>query len=421
MKAEVICIGSELLLGETENTNASYIARKLTELGISCHFMTTVGDNKERIMSALDIAFVRADIIITTGGLGPTEDDITVETISEFVGEELVMDENSLAKLYEIFQQIGKEMPEANKKQALRPKEATVINNPAGTAPGILWEKRDIHGNTKIIMSFPGVPRELYAMWDETAAPYLKNFHDGIILTRHIKFIGISEAELAEKVQDLMSNSNPTVAPLVALGEPRLRIAVKAQNQQQAESRLNETEQVILQRVGQYFYGYDEDTLAEVVSKLLLEKNYKIALAESCTGGLISSTLTDFSGSSKFSNINFVTYSEEAKIKYLGINPEYVKAYGIYSQKTALAMADGARARAKADIGLGISGIVGPNPSVTEKPAGSIFIAVSSKHNSKVFETILPQRYSRKEQKYLACQHALNTLRLFIEENKDFI
>lgn len=414
MNAEIICIGSELLLGETLDTNSAYISKKLAELGIDCNFHTSVGDNFSRVKDCIDIAHSRANIIITTGGLGPTDDDLTIQVITEYIDDELVLDEESKRKLLNFFESIGKIMPESNIRQVYRPKSAKIIPNNKGTAPGIIVERKDSAGNPRIILSFPGVPSELYSMWEETAHNYLKQFSSAILKTRHMKFFGITESELADKVNDLMCQQNPTVAPLVALGEPRLRIAAKAQTEDEALIEIQKVESQIIDRVGEFYYGYDNQSFEEIVSDLLIEKKLTVSVAESCTGGLISSRLTDIAGSSEYIKSNFVTYSNESKTKYLGVQPNIIKNFGVVSRQVALCMAQGVRSRSDASVGLSITGAIGPTSPDDSVPAGKIFIGVCGQFAMDVKEVQLASRYNRIEMKYLACQHALNFLRLFL-------
>lgn len=418
MIAEILCVGSELLLGETINTNSSYISRKLANLGIDCYYQTTVGDNFDRIKRVLDTAVKRADIIIFTGGLGPTDDDITIKAIAEYFNEELVFDEESYSKIKNFFVSLNRDMPESNSKQAFRPKNARVLPNPVGTAPGIIWEIPQENNSAKIILAFPGVPDELYGMWEETAESYLKQFSSQVLVTRHLKYFGIAEAALADKVKDLMEKSNPTVAPLVGRGEPRLRIAAKAQNYETANSLVDEVEKEVLSRSHEYFYGYDDETLEQIVGEILLEKNLTVAVVESCTGGLVSSRLTDVSGSSNYIKLNFVTYSNESKKKIPGISEEILENYGAVSSKTAFLMAEGVRALSGCDIGIGITGIAGPTGGTETKPVGLVYIGICDKYHLEVYETRIPSNFSRVEIKYRASQHALNYLRLFLKKYK---
>lgn len=416
MSAEILCIGSELLLGEIVNTNASYISKKLADIGISCFYQTTVGDNPDRIKQVLDIALKRSDIIIVTGGLGPTDDDLTVQTIADYFHEDLVLDETSLNKIRDYFSSIKKEMPEINIKQAYRPKSSFVLNNPVGTAPGFIWEIDNIFATRKVILTFPGVPSELSAMWEETAEKYLSQYSKGVILTRSLKYFGIAEAVLAQKVKDLMNKPNPTVAPLVGRGEPRLRIAAKASSLTEANELIDEVEKEILSRTSEYFYGYDDENLEQVVGELLIEKDLTVSIAESCTGGLVSSRLTDISGSSAYTKMNYVTYSNEAKIKYLGINENIIKNYGAVSDKTAINMAIGARGFSSCDIGVGITGIAGPTGGTEDKPVGLVYLGICDRFRMEAYEVRIPEHFARTDIKFLASQHVLNYLRLFIKK-----
>lgn len=412
MIAEILCIGSELLLGEIINTNAAYISGRLLSQGIDAYYQTSVGDNKRRIKDALDIAFKRSDMVIITGGLGPTDDDITSEAIAEYFNKELIIDKESVYRIENYFRRLKRVMPESNIKQAKLPQGARAMLNPVGTAPGFILELEN-----KSIMAFPGVPEELYAMWDENAENYLKKFSHGSLVIRNLRYFGIAEALLAEKVKDLMEKPNPTVAPLVSKGEVRLRLAAKADTTVKANHALDELEKEILERTSDYFFGYGNETLEEIVGERLLEKNLTLSVAESCTGGLVSSRLTDVSGSSNYIRLNFVTYSNESKIKILGINPEIINNFGAVSSKVAVSMAEGARALTGSDIGLGITGLAGPTGGSEEKPVGLVYIGLCDRHNVEVYEVRIPSGYSRKDIKYRASQYALNYLRLFINKH----
>jgi len=414
--AEIICVGTELLLGETINTNAAFISGKLAEIGIDCYYQSTVGDNPTRIKSVFDTALKRADIIIFTGGLGATDDDITVQSIAEHLNEELVLDENSLNRIKDFFDKIQTPFTECNKKQALRPKRAVHINNPVGTAPGIIWEI-PWYERKKVILAFPGVPDELHLMWEESAKKYLSQFSHSVLVTRYLKFIGISEVNLGNKVKDLMTRQNPTVAPLVNRWEPTIRIAAKSSKVEDANVLVDAVEKEIMIRVGEYFYGYGDETLEYIVGKLLIDRGLTVSLAESCTGGLISSRLTDISGSSNYIKLNFVTYSNESKIKNLGVHDKIIQNYGAVSKQTALSMAECTRALANTDIGVGVTGIAGPTGGTPEKPVGLVYIGICDKHFLEAHEIRIPSTLAREEIKYLASQHALNYLRLFIAKH----
>lgn len=418
MIAEILCVGSELLLGDTVNTNASYISQKLVALGINCFYQSTVGDNPARIQEQFDIAFNRADFIIVTGGLGPTEDDLTIKAIADYFDTELVFNEEVFNGIKTFFDKLNRVMPETNRKQACIPKGAVTVNNPEGTAPGIIWKippNTKNNAKEKIILAFPGVPNELYVIWEESIHKFLKQYSSETLFTRFLKFFGIPEAALAEKVHDLLGQHNPTVASLVANWESKLRIAAKAKTKKEAERLILQTEKEILSRVGEYFYGYDDTDLETAVGKLLLERKLTVATAESCTGGLISSRLTDVSGSSAYILQNIITYSNEAKINTIGVDREVIEKFGAVSEQTAEDMAKGVRSFSNSDIGLGITGIAGPTGGTATKPVGLVYIGINSKQHCEVHELRIPSNLSRKEIKFIASQYALNYLRLFIQ------
>jgi len=416
LKTEIICIGTELLLGDTINTNASYISQKLSELGMNCYYHTVVGDNPDRIKQILEIALKRSDLLILTGGLGPTDDDITIKTLAEYFKEEMVLDKDSLDKIEFFFKSIGVEMSETSKKQAMFPKNAQIIPNSAGTASGIIWEVEKFD-TKKIIMTFPGVPKELYRMWEETAHNYLKQFSDRVLVKRVLKFMGIPEDTLGEKLKDLMEYENPTVAPLVAKGEVNIRIAAKAENTEKALELIKPVEQEIIKRAGEHFFGSDNDTIEGIIGNLLLENKLTLSTAESCTGGLVSSRLTDVSGSSAYIKLNLVTYSNEAKIKMLGVSEEILKTYGAVSEQNAAAMAEGVRKVSRTDIGLGITGIAGPGGATPKKTVGLVYIGISNEEKTEVHKINANPDWERTEIKFFASEKALEFLKLFIEEN----
>jgi len=376
MNAEILSIGTELLLGQIVDTNAAYLAQKLAELGINLYFKTTVGDNPQRITEALDQALNRADLIITTGGLGPTTDDLTIETIASCLGEEVVLDQDSLEKIESFFKRIKVEMLESNKKQALRPKNAKIIKNPVGTAPGIILEK-----NKKIIISLPGVPREMTAMMEETVIPFLKDSlgeKNSLIKSRTLKFLGMGESMVEDKVKDLMLNqTNPTVAPYAKDTEVHLRITAKGRTEEEVNSLIVEMEKKIRDRLGDFIYGVDEELLEALTAKLLAKKGQTIALAESCTGGLISHRLTNISGISEYLERGVVSYSNSAKMGVLGVKAETLEQHGAVSWQTAVEMAEGVRRASKTNLGLAVTGIAGPTGGSENKPVGLVFIALA--------------------------------------------
>jgi len=419
MKAEIIFIGTELLLGQVLNSNAVFLGRELAALGIDCYFETIVGDNKERIKASFQTALDRADLIITTGGLGPTSDDLTTECWAELFDEELVFDEAVFQKIKERFERANKSMVESNRKQAYRPKSSDTLPNPAGTAPGIIWDvsklyeaKRGHSQERKLVMTFPGVPKELKAMWDTTAKKFLMSLNASAerLFWKELKFYGIGESALAERVQDLLDLTDPTVAPLAGRDECRLRIACKGLTHAEAEEKLERLETEIKARVGQFLYGYDDDTLESVLGELLKQNKQTLAVAESCTGGLLSERLTSVPGSSAYVNLNVITYSNNSKKQILEVSEEALNSFGAVSQVVALQMAKGIKKLAKSDWSIAITGIAGPDGGTAEKPVGSVYIAWVGEG---IEEVKLFQFGARKREdiRWSACQEALNGLR----------
>jgi nicotinamide-nucleotide amidase len=419
MKAEIIYIGTELLLGQILNSNAVFLGRELSALGIDCYFQTIVGDNKDRIKESFRIALERANLIITTGGLGPTSDDLTTECWAELFDEKLILDEKVLENIKQIFARRNRVMAESNIKQAFRPASSDLLQNPIGTAPGIIWDltkqckKHNLgNGEYKLAMTFPGVPREMQAMWKETAQSFLARKLSGqnILVWKELKFYGIGESALAEQVQDLLNMKDPTVAPLAGKAECRLRLATKAPTEEIGLKRLKSTEEEIFKRVGKFVYGFNDDTLESVVAQKLKKQNLILALAESCTGGLLSQRLTDIPGSSAYTKTNIVAYANESKIQLLKINPALIERFGVVSEEVAIEMAEGIRELAKADIGLSITGIAGPDGGSKEKPIGTVYIAIAYKNLKKAKKFSFGQSI-RSDNRWLASQEALNWLR----------
>ena len=408
MKAEIISVGTELLLGQITNTNAQFLANELQSLGIESYFQTTVGDNTERIHEVLKLSLQRADIIITTGGLGPTPDDLTHEAIYSFFKTEPLLDKKILKQIENKFYLKGyKTMPPMNKKQAYKQKNAKWIPNKLGTANGILWKF-----NSKAIVTFPGVPSEMKQMWNDTVKPYLKKISTKNILhSSTLKFTGIGESALAEKIKKNFNQKNPTVAPYASLGEVKIRVTAKAKTNKTAKSMVLQTVKDILKKTKHYFYGFDDETLEKLVAKKLLSKKETIAIAESCTGGLLSKRLTDISGSSKYIKLNLVTYSNEAKNKFLNIPNEILKKHGAVSPQTAALMAKGIKELSSCDIGFSITGIAGPSGGSKEKPVGLVYFGLAKGNKIKTEKVLFGSNSSRDVVRFLATQFALNWIR----------
>jgi len=375
MTAEIIAVGTELLLGDTLNTNAQYLSKELAGLGVSVYRHTVVGDNPERLETAFSEAFSRADIVITSGGLGPTQDDLTKEIGARYFGKKLVMDEAALKTLESFFTRTGRVMTENNKKQAMMPEGATLIPNNNGTAPGCMIQD-DKSGKTLIML--PGPPRELNPMFEEHVVPFLRERTDGMYVSRILRLCGVGESTAEDMIKDIIENqTNPTIAPYAKLNELTFRITASAKTEEDAHALMDPVVAELYSRFGDNIYGEGNDlSLAGVVIKKLINKNMTIAVAESCTGGLLASALVDIAGSSETLVEGFVTYSNDAKIKRLGVSKDTIDKYGAVSAECAKEMALGVARESGADIGISITGIAGPGGGTDTKPVELVYIAI---------------------------------------------
>jgi nicotinamide-nucleotide amidase len=373
--AEVICVGTELLLGEILNSNARFLAQELAKLGIPHFFQTVVGDNPTRIKQAIALACQRSQIVIFTGGLGPTPDDLTTEAIAEFFETPLEEDSIVWAEIEQKYTARGLVPSPSNRKQALRPKGAQTLPNATGTAPGILWQPHP--GLT--LMTFPGVPRELYAMWAETAVPFLQQqgWGKNQIYSRNLRFFGIPESTLAEKVALLLQQESPTVAPYASHGEARLRLSVRAISQAQADLALDPVEQQIQSLCGLDYYGKDDDTLSTVVGRLLTQRGETISVAESCTGGGLGQKLTDIPGSSVYFWGGVIAYDNRVKLQLLDVEASALETQGAVSALVAEQMAVGVKTRLGTTWSLSITGIAGPGGGSQSKPVGLVYLGLA--------------------------------------------
>lgn len=381
MNAEIIAVGSELLLGQIANTNAKFISSQLSELGINVFYHTVVGDNDTRLLEAIKIAEQRADVIIFSGGLGPTKDDLTKETIAKHLQRKLVMDASALYAIEEFFSKQNRPMTENNRKQALVLEGCDVLMNHHGMAPGMFLKEDD-----RIYILLPGPPKELEPMFQFETKPKLAALlHDGgVILSHVLRFYGIGEAELEVRVQQILDEqTNPTVAPLASDGEVTLRITAKAQNEQQAFRLIELKKREILDIVGEYFYGVNDDSLASKLVEMLLENELTISAAESLTAGLFQSELAEIPGVASALMGGVVTYTKEAKIEQLGISPELIEKYGVVSSECAAAMAKKVREKFRTNIGVGLTGAAGPS-SHDGQPAGTIWVGICIGQNEPI-------------------------------------
>ncbi|WP_075617588.1 competence/damage-inducible protein A [Paenisporosarcina indica] len=381
MNAEIIAVGSELLLGQITNTNARYISSQLAELGIDVYYHTVVGDNAGRLKQAIELAESRAELIIFSGGLGPTKDDLTKETVAKHVGKALVMDQTALASIEAFFQRANRTMTENNKKQALVLDGCEVLTNNHGMAPGMFYT----HGNHVYIL-LPGPPKEMEPMFQFEAKPVLARWlNQGEVIQSHVlRFYGIGEAELETKIMDLLDNqTNPTIAPLASDGEVTLRITAKTSSEAEAVRLIRETEQQLMSRVGDFLYGYNDDSLASSAARLLIDQGLTIAAAESLTAGLFQSELAAIPGVSKTLIGGMVTYTEDAKVNQLGLEREVIDEFGVVSAECATAMAQKVKSMFQSDIGVALTGAAGPSGHGNE-PAGSVWIAIVLPNNQVV-------------------------------------
>lgn len=406
MKAEIITVGTEILLGDIVNTNSQFLAKELASLGLDVYYQSTVGDNESRLMDTLNESLDRSDIIITTGGLGPTNDDITKEVAAKCFNQELVFYNNIWKDIKQYFEKIGVEPTENNKKQAYFPKDCIILNNSNGTAPGAILKKEN-----KMIIVLPGPPKEMIPMFNNELKKHLENLTDYKLISRTLRFFGIGESELEDKLSDIINNqTNPTIAPYAKEGEVTLRITAKSYTKDDADNLIDEVENKIKTLVGKYLYGYGETTLEETVAKLLVEKNLTIAVSESCTGGMVSSMLIDYPGISQVFMEGCVTYSNEAKMSRLGVKKETLDSFGAVSTETAIEMAKGVAMNLKTNVGLSTTGIAGPGGGTTEKPVGLVYIGLYI--NGKIKVKKLNLDGSREKIRVKATKEALNFLRL---------
>ncbi|SCG98737.1 competence/damage-inducible protein A [Romboutsia sp. 1001713B170207_170306_H8] len=408
MKAEILTVGTEILLGDIVNTNSQYLACELANLGIDVYYQGTVGDNEDRLLDCLKESLDRSDIVITTGGLGPTKDDLTKETAAKFFNQELVLHEPSWNKIEKYFNKLCKTPSENNKKQAYFPKEAIILENNNGTAPGAILKK-----DNKTIIVLPGPPKEMKPMFDESVKPYLKDLTDEVLVSKTLRFYGIGESLLEHEIMDIIkAQSNPTVAPYAKETEATLRITAKAKNEDEAISLMNPVINKIYDRVGKYIYAQGEVTLEDTVAKLLVDKNLTISVAESCTGGMVSSNLINYPGISSVFMEGCVTYSNEAKIMSLGVNKETLDKFGAVSYETAREMAIGVAKRHNTNMGISTTGIAGPQGGSEEKPVGLVYFGIYI--NGKTIVKRYLFNGNREQVRLRATKTILNDLRLEI-------
>lgn len=373
MKVEIIAVGSELLLGQITNTNATFISSRLAEIGVDVHYHTVVGDNPERLNEVISIAESRADVLVFSGGLGPTKDDMTKETIAHHINSTLVSDDEALQYIEDYFIRSKRKMTENNKKQALVLKGATVLLNQTGMAPGMAVENKGLH-----YILLPGPPHEMRPMLVDEAIPYLLGLvgkHE-VITSRVLKFYGIGEAELEHLIQPILEQqSNPTVAPLATAGAVTLRITAKSESVDAANELINPVEAEIRSYVGDFIYGVNDDTLSSKAVDLLKEKGFTLSAAESLTAGLFMAELANEPGVSSVLSGGLVVYNNDVKVEQLGIEKSLIDEYGVVSKECAASLAVNVQRKFASSVGVGITGAAGPTPH-DGKPVGIVWIGI---------------------------------------------
>jgi len=416
MNAEIVSVGTELLLGQIVDTNAPYIARTLAQYGINTYHRTTVGDNVDRLAETLKQAFGRADLVITIGGIGPTMDDLTKETVADVLGIALTYDENHRKWLESLAKSRNwSEIPQAFLKQAQIPELGSGIANPNGTALGAFFK---LDGKSAICL--PGPPNELIPMVEAGVVPILTEQTIGYAETIHsriLRVVGMGEPLVEERIKDLMDADTPSVAPYAKQGEVHLRITVRAADTDTGKTLIAPTETEIRKRLGHFVYGADNETLESVVVNQLREYGLSVTAAESCSGGLIAKRITDVPDSSQIFNLGLVTYSNDAKRDLLHVPQEELDRYGAVSPQVAKSMARGARTLAQADIAVSVTGIAGPSGGSAEKPIGTVHIGIAWK--DKVISTHNLFMGSRTDIAYRSSQAALNLIRLLLMTPED--
>ena len=411
--AEIISVGTEILLGNIANTDAKDISEMLSEIGINVFYHTVVGDNPQRLSGALEIAKTRADIIITTGGLGPTYDDLTKQTVCKFFRRKLVRDEATVNRIIErhksYSQHSNKPLTENNFLQADLPENCTVFQNDHGSAPGCAFTEGETH-----VLMLPGPPRECVPMFKNYALPYLMKLSDGEIHSHNVHVFGLGESAMEARLHDRMLElTNPTIAPYAKTSEAFLRITAKANSKDEAEKMMAPLLEEVKEVLGDVIYGIDTDSLENTVIKLMTEQKVTVATAESCTGGLISKRLTDIPGSSSSFMGGIVSYSNEAKINILGVDPEDIAKFGAVSEAVAVQMAEGVRKLLGTDVGIGTTGIAGPDSDGSGKPVGLTYIALATKDGT--YLKMLPgRRGDRDSIRQSVSSNALDMLRRYL-------
>lgn len=383
MTAEIICVGTELLLGNIVNTNAAFLSEKLAYLGINCYFQTVVGDNRDRLLSVINAALSRADILIFSGGLGPTEDDLTKETVAEALGKKLIRDKKAEQEIADYFALRGRIPTDNNWKQADVIEGCEILYNKNGTAPGIFVSEGE-----KTVILLPGPPLELKSMFTDSVMPKLQQKCGQVFYSQTVKIVGPGESSVETQILDMLNTQeNPTIAPYAKTGEVHLRVTARAKDEKEAREKTAPVVEELYRRFGNAVYTTDADeTLEMALTKLLMKKKYTMTTAESCTGGMIAARMVNAPGVSAVLKSGFITYANEAKEEMLGVSHDTLEKFGAVSRETAEEMAEGAVKAAHTDAAVAVTGIAGPDGGTKEKPVGLVYIGVNVRGNVEVRE-----------------------------------
>ncbi len=409
MIAEIVSIGTELLMGQIVNTDAQYLSRRLNALGISVYYHTTVGDNPGRMEQTLRLALSRSDVVITTGGLGPTGDDLSKEIVARLFGLPMERDEQSMRRIEGYFSAMHRDMTHNNERQAMFARGAIILQNDRGTAPGCIVEQ-----DGKAVIQLPGPPYELTDMFEKRVLPYLARRTGGAIASRYIRIFGVGESDAETRVKDLIdAQTDVTIAPYCSLGEVQLRVSARGGSEEEALVRIRPTVEAIAARLGDAVYAVSADpadSMEHYAVDALARAGRTVAVAESCTGGLVAARLVAIPGASAVLHEAHVVYANEAKERYLGVRPETLEAFGAVSEACAREMAEGLRARSGADVAAATTGVAGPGGGTPQKPVGLVYVAVACPEGTFVRELRLSG--DRQRVRTLASLHTLNMIRL---------
>lgn len=406
MKTEIITVGTEILLGDILNTNTHYLSNELANMGIDVYYQITVGDNEQRLLSQLKESFKRSDLVILTGGLGPTEDDITKEVCAKYFDMEMEFHEQSWDKIIEIHNKMNRKPTENNRKQAYFPKGSLILPNKYGTAPGCIMEK-----DKKTIIVMPGPPKEMKPMFDNYVKPFLLKDNKNILKSKVLRIIGIGESKIENDLLDLIDKQiNPTIATYAKDGECTVRITAKGKNEKEVESLIEPISNEIKSRFKEKVYGEDDTAIEDEVAKILVDNNLTIAVAESCTGGMVAADLINYPGISSVFMEGCVTYSNEAKMMTLNVKKETLNTVGAVSEQCAKEMSEGVAARHNTNIGLSTTGIAGPEGGSEDKPVGLVYMGITINNKTIVKKYIF--NGNRQQIRSRACKTLLNDLRL---------